>query len=151
MRIYKLFAALLLLLPPKLTVGKRLLTPPPRRGNSGNDICLMLVAGVILMLAGCTTISPAEIQQLSRDVLLIDVREPAEFASGHIPGAINVPLDILPDEISRLVPDLTQEIVVYCRSGARSRSAMRFLEEMGYTNITDLGGILDWPGEIVVQ
>ena len=80
--------------------------------------------------------------------IILDVRRADEFAEGHIPGAINVANEdigaIQPSEL----PDLSQIIFVYCRSGRRSKEASAKLAALGYTNIYEFGGILDWDGEI---
>ena len=92
----------------------------------------------------------AMMEQESRYVIL-DVRTPEEFAEKHIPNAINVPNEnIGTDEISQL-PDKDQLIMVYCRSGRRSKEAAEKLVKLGYTNIVEFGGILDWKGEIVTD
>ena len=81
--------------------------------------------------------------------LILDVRTPEEFAEKHIPGAINVANETIgTDEIPEL-PDKDQLILVYCRSGNRSKQASEKLAALGYTNIVEFGGINDWPGEIV--
>ena len=81
--------------------------------------------------------------------IILDVRRSDEFAEGHIPNAINVANeDIGTDEISEL-PDKDQLIMVYCRSGRRSKEAAQKLVKFGYTNIVEFGGILDWTGEVV--
>ncbi|MGM9644072.1 MAG: rhodanese-like domain-containing protein [Eubacteriales bacterium] len=81
--------------------------------------------------------------------IILDVRTPAEFAEKHIPNAINVPNEnIGTDEISQL-PDKDQLIMVYCRSGRRSKEAAEKLVKLGYTNIVEFGGIIDWKGETV--
>ena len=81
--------------------------------------------------------------------IILDVRRPDEYATGHIPNAINVPNEnIGTDEISAL-PDKNQLIMVYCRSGRRSKEATEKLVKLGYTNIVEFGGILDWKGETV--
>ena len=81
--------------------------------------------------------------------IILDVRRADEFAAGHIPNAINVANeDIGTDEIAQL-PDKEQLIMVYCRSGRRSKEASEKLVALGYTNIVEFGGILDWTGEIV--
>jgi len=82
------------------------------------------------------------------DIVLLDVRTVEEYDSGHIPGSILIPLDILEQEIEGVLPDKNQEIIVYCRSGRRSKNAVNTLITMGYKNVYDLGGILDWPYEI---
>ncbi len=81
--------------------------------------------------------------------IILDVRTPAEFAEKHIPNAINVPNEnIGTDEISQL-PNKDQLIMVYCRSGRRSKEAAEKMVKLGYTNIVEFGGILDWKGETV--
>ena len=89
-----------------------------------------------------------EIFQEKGDYLIVDVRRADEFAEGHIPGAINIANeDILSAEPAEL-PDKDQVIYVYCRSGNRSKQASAKLVAMGYTNIVEFGGILDWTGEV---
>ena len=83
--------------------------------------------------------------------IILDVRRADEFAAGHIPGAINVANESIgTDEIPEL-PDKKQLIMVYCRSGRRSKEAAEKLVKLGYTNIVEFGGILDWKGEIVTD
>ncbi|MBQ8409360.1 MAG: rhodanese-like domain-containing protein [Clostridia bacterium] len=83
--------------------------------------------------------------------IILDVRRPDEYADGHIPNAINVPNESIgTDEIPEL-PDKDQLIMVYCRSGRRSKEASEKLVKLGYTNIVEFGGILDWKGEIVTD
>ena len=83
--------------------------------------------------------------------IILDVRRPDEFAAGHIPNAINVPNESIgTDEIPEL-PNKDQLIMVYCRSGRRSKEASEKLVKLGYTNIVEFGGILDWKGEIVTD
>ena len=80
----------------------------------------------------------------SGDVVLLDVRTTEEFGGGHIPGAVCLPNeDISPD--LPLPFDHDAEVLVYCRSGRRSAEAAKKLADMGYTNVSDFGGILDWP------
>ena len=83
--------------------------------------------------------------------IILDVRRPDEFAVGHIPNAINVPNESIgTDEIPEL-PDKNQLIMVYCRSGRRSKEASEKLVKLGYTNIVEFGGILDLKGETVTR
>ena len=83
-----------------------------------------------------------------KNYIILDVRRPDEYAEGHIPGAINVPNEeIGTTEIAEL-PDKSQLILVYCRSGRRSKEASEKLVKLGYTNIVEFGGILDYKGEI---
>ena len=79
--------------------------------------------------------------------VLLDVRTPEEVADGRIPGSINIPLQRL-DDVEDAVEDLDTPLFVYCQSGMRSRKAAVRLEQMGYTNVTDLGGIMAYRGPI---
>lgn len=74
--------------------------------------------------------------------VLVDVRTPEEFASGHIPGALNIPLQELGQKTDRLAKD--KALILYCRSGSRSAHAAGMLGRLGYTNVQDLGGIYHW-------
>jgi rhodanese-related sulfurtransferase len=80
--------------------------------------------------------------------IILDVRRADEFAEGHIPGAINIANESIGSEIPGGLPDKNQVIYVYCRSGNRSKQAAEKLAALGYTNIIEFGGILDWKGEI---
>ena len=80
--------------------------------------------------------------------IILDVRRPDEFAAGHIPNAINVPHETIGTAEIPELPDKDQLIMVYCRSGRRSKEASEKLVKLGYTNIVEFGGILDWKGEI---
>ena len=82
------------------------------------------------------------------EYIILDVRRPDEFAAGHIPGAINVPNESIGTDAIPELPDKSQLILVYCRSGRRSKEASEKLVAQGYTNIVEFGGILDWKGEI---
>ena len=89
-----------------------------------------------------------KMMETEKNYIILDARRPDEFAEGHIPGAINVPNEeIGTAEIAEL-PDKAQLILVYCRSGRRSKEASEKLVKLGYTNIVEFGGILDWKGEI---
>ena len=80
--------------------------------------------------------------------IILDVRRPDEFAAGHIPNAINVPNETIGTAEIPELPNKAQLIMVYCRSGRRSKEAADKLLNLGYTNIVEFGGILDWKGEI---
>ena len=116
-----------------------------------------------LMFTGCSGTSNSQINtyrsitmdeavaMMEREsgYIILDVRTPAEFAEKHIPNAINVPNESIGTaEISEL-PDKNQLIMVYCRSGRRSKEAAEKLVKLGYTNIVEFGGIIDWKGETV--
>lgn len=83
-----------------------------------------------------------------RDVTLVDVRTPGEYAQGFIPNAMLLPLDRLAFDAGKKLPDKDAEIMVYCLSGNRSRSAASILARAGYTNVTNIGGIGTWPYDI---
>ena len=82
------------------------------------------------------------------DYVIVDVRTAEEFSQGHIPGAINIANETITDEEPKELPDKNQTIYVYCRSGNRSKQASAKLAAMGYSNIIECGGILDWTGEL---
>lgn len=82
-----------------------------------------------------------------QDLIVYDVRTPAEYAAGHIPGAINIPHDVITDRID--VEDKDATIVLYCRSGNRSGVATRGLKALGFTGLVDFGGINKWQGSLV--
>ena len=79
--------------------------------------------------------------------IIVDVRRQDEYDAGHIPGAILIPNESIDKERPKELPDLDQIILVYCRSGRRSKEASEKLAKMGYTNIYEFGGIITWPGE----
>ncbi|MDD3242923.1 MAG: rhodanese-like domain-containing protein [Eubacteriales bacterium] len=133
-----------------------------------------MLAGVLLLggiLAGCagrpaapttaqpTVAQPAAPEALSpeqmkgwmdegRTYTLVDVRTQEEYDQGYIPGAVLIPDSELIARAPEKLPDQTATIVVYCRSGRRSAAAAQALVEAGYTNVYDLGGIINWPYEI---
>ena len=80
--------------------------------------------------------------------VIVDVRRQDEYDSGHIPGAILIPNESITDTKPEQLTDLEQIILVYCRSGNRSKQAAQKLADMGYKNIYEFGGIIDWTGEI---
>ena len=84
-----------------------------------------------------------------RGYIILDVRRPDEFAAGHIPNAINVPNETIGTAEIPALPDKDQLIMVYCRSGRRGKEAAEKLVKLGYTNIVEFGGILDYTGETV--
>ena len=85
----------------------------------------------------------------SSDYILLDVRRPDEFASGHIPGAILFTNELMTlEDAEKLLPNKEQRIFVYCRSGRRSKEASQKLVDYGYSNVIEIGGILDYSGVI---
>ena len=76
--------------------------------------------------------------------LIIDVRRIDEYESGHIPNAINIPNEVIGEEAEEKLKDKDQLLLIYCRSGRRSKEAAQKLVDLGYTNVYEFGGILDW-------
>ena len=89
-----------------------------------------------------------KMMETEKNYIILDVRRADEFAEGHIPGAINVANEVIGTEEIPELPDKSQLILVYCRSGRRSKEASEKLVKLGYTNIVEFGGIQDWKGEI---
>ncbi len=83
--------------------------------------------------------------------IVVDVRRQDEYDAGHIPGAILIPNESIGTQQPEELPDLDQIILIYCRSGNRSKQAAQKLFDMGYTNIYEFGGINTWTGEIVTK
>ena len=83
--------------------------------------------------------------------VIVDVRRADEYAAGHIPGAILIPNESIGTEKPEQLPDKDQIILIYCRSGNRSKQAAQKLADMGYTNIYEFGGINTWTGEVVTE
>ena len=90
-----------------------------------------------------------EVFEAKGDYIIVDVRRADEYASGHIPDAINIPNETIGEDDIPELPDKTQVIYVYCRSGNRSKQAAEKLVRLGYSNIIEFGGILDWKGEVI--
>ena len=89
-----------------------------------------------------------EIMDTEEGYVILDVREQDEYDAGHISGAILIPFTQIEAKANEMLPDKDQLILVYCRSGRRSKIAAEALAELGYTNIKEFGGILDWPYEV---
>ena len=101
--------------------------------------------------AGYRQISMDEAVRMMKDeknYIILDVRRPDEYSEGHIPGAINVPNEEIGSAEIAELPDKSQLILVYCRSGRRSKEASEKLVKLGYTGIVEFGGIQDYEGEI---
>jgi len=124
---------------------------------------LPLLLVLMLMLTGCGK-SDVDIQnntyekismseglarmESDENYILLDVRRADEFESGHIPGAVNLPNEEIGTEEIPSLPDKEQTIYIYCRSGNRSKQAADKLLALGYTNIIEFGGIIDYTGEL---
>jgi len=92
-------------------------------------------------------------EMMSRDDghVIVDVRRQDEYDAGHIPGAILIPNESIGCDSPEALPDYDQIILIYCRTGNRSKQASEKLAAMGYTNIYEFGGINTWTGEIVTE
>lgn len=116
----------------------------------------------LLLLAGCaaqseestyrqvTAAEAAAMMEEESGYVILDVRTAEEYSERHIPGAANVPNETIGTEDIPELPDKEQLILVYCRSGNRSKQAAEKLVKLGYTNIVEFGGINDWTGETVI-
>ena len=122
---------------------------------------LPAVLTILLLFTGCggTSMKENNYQQITQEaakemidtqeVLILDVREQHEYDSGHIPGAVLLPVGtITKDTAATVIDDLDTVLLVYCRSGNRSKTASQALVDLGYTNIYEFGGINTWPYEI---
>ena len=89
-----------------------------------------------------------EIMDSEEGYIILDVRTREEYDEGHIPGAILIPNTAIEEKAEDVLTDKNQLILVYCRSGRRSKIAAEALAELGYTNIKEFGGIIDWPYEV---
>ena len=89
-----------------------------------------------------------QIMEENENYIILDVRTQAEYNQGHIPNAICIPNETIDENVVNKLPDKNQMILVYCRSGNRSKQAAEKLKKLGYTNLIEFGGIRDWKGEI---
>lgn len=90
-----------------------------------------------------------ELMDSTEDYVLLDVREKDEFDEGHIEGAILIPYESIEERAEEELPDKQQTVLVYCRSGRRSAIAAESLANLGYEDVRDFGGIIDWPYEVI--
>lgn len=88
-----------------------------------------------------------EMMDSQKDYIILDTRTQEEYDTEHIPGAILIPYDEILEKAETVLADKDQLILVYCRSGRRSKLAAEDLVKLGYTNIKEFGGIIDWPYE----
>lgn len=124
---------------------------------------LIFLMSAILLLSACTaanadagykqisTVEAITMMETEQDYIILDVRTQEEYAAGHIPNAICVPNESIDGSVIPALPDKDQLILVYCRSGRRSKEAAQKLADMGYTDIVEFGGIIDWTGETVTE
>ena len=120
---------------------------------------LLLLFSLLLLLAGCSgNTTDSSYQQITQEeakemmdtqnVVILDVREQNEYDGGHIPGAVLLPVGTIDEAAAaEVIPNKDSTVLVYCRSGNRSKTASSKLAELGYTNIYEFGGINTWPYE----
>lgn len=121
---------------------------------------------LLFALSGCSSVkkeqNTAEYKQISQEEakemmdradghVIVDVRRQDEYDAGHIPGAILIPNESIGCDSPEALPDYDQIILIYCRTGNRSKQASEKLAAMGYTNIYEFGGINTWTGGIVTE
>ena len=124
--------------------------------------CSLIIVLVLVNMISCTnseaedktvyrkiTVDEAKKMMDTEKVIVLDVRNKDEYDQGHIKNAILLPNPEIEQRASEVLPDKNAKILVYCRSGKRSAEASKKLIDMGYTNIYDFGGIMDWKYEIV--
>lgn len=123
---------------------------------------LLLLLSMLLLSAGCggggqgekasyQQITQEEAKEMmdTQEVILLDVREQDEYDGGHIPGAVLLPVGtITADTAAAVIPEADSLVLVYCRSGNRSKTAAQALAELGYTGVYEFGGIKTWPYEV---
>ena len=129
------------------------------------------LAASLALLAGCTLsktkkdaedmsdkvayhkISAEEAYEMmvSQEVMVVDVRTQEEYDGGHIENAVLVPNESIGSEMPEALPDKEATLLVYCRSGRRSKDAAQKLLELGYQSVYDFGGVIDWPYELVKE
>ena len=116
------------------------------------SLLMLLTACGAASSDGYTKISQEEAKEMmdAGEVLILDVREQEEYDGGHIPGAVLLPLGSINEEnAAAVIPEKETVVLVYCRSGNRSKKAAKALAELGYTGIYEFGGISTWPYDIV--
>ena len=117
-------------------------------GADGPTAILVSEKGEKAMYEQITAENAKKIMDSGKEHIILDTREQEEFDEGHIPGAILIPHTEIENKAEEMLPDKDKLILVYCRSGRRSKIAAKSLVKLGYTNVKEFGGIIDWPYEI---
>lgn len=132
------------------------------KGELMRKFYILIVLGLTLSCVSCskketssdpsyhliTSEEAAAMMEKETAYTIVDVRRPDEYAEGHIPGAVNIPNEEIGSERPSGLPDTDRLLLVYCRTGRRSRQAAEKLVSLGYTRVYDFGGILSWKGEV---
>ena len=117
-------------------------------GADGPTSIIVAEKGEEAMYEQITAEEAKKIMDSGEEHIVLDTREQDEFDEGHIPGAILIPYTEIENQAIELIPDKDKLILVYCRSGRRSKIAAESLSKLGYTNVKEFGGIIDWTYEI---
>ena len=117
-------------------------------GADGPTSIIVAEKGEKAMFEQITAEEAKKIMDSGKEHIILDTREQDEFDEGHIPGAILIPYTEIENKAIELLPDKDAQILVYCRSGRRSKIAAESLAKLGYTNVKEFGGIIDWPYEV---
>ena len=117
-------------------------------GADGPTAILVSEKGEKTMYEQITPIEAKKIMDSGEEHIILDTREQDEFDEGHIPGAILIPYTEIENMAEQILSDKDAQILVYCRSGRRSKIASESLAKLGYTNVKEFGGIIDWPYEV---
>ena len=117
-------------------------------GADGPTAILVSEKGEKAMYQQITTEEAKKIMDSGEEHIILDTREQDEFDEGHIPGAILIPYTEIENKAEEMLPDKDKLILVYCRSGRRSKIASESLAKLGYTDVKEFGGIIDWPYEV---
>ena len=118
-------------------------------GADGPTSIIIAEKGEKTMYQQITAEEAKKIMDSGEEHIILDTREQDEFDEGHIPGAILIPYTEIENKAEEMLPDKDAQILVYCRSGRRSKIASESLAKLGYTNVKEFGGIIDWPYEVV--
>ena len=117
-------------------------------GADGPTSIIVAEKGEKAMYEQITAEDAKKIMDSGEEHIILDTREQDEFDEGHIPNAILIPYTEIENKAIELIPDKDKLILVYCRSGRRSKIAAESLVKVGYTNVKEFGGIIDWPYEV---
>ena len=120
-------------------------------GADGPTSIIVSEKGEKAMYEQITAEEAKKIMDSGEEHIILDTREQDEFDEGHIPGAILIPYTEIENKAEAMLPDKDKLILVYCRSGRRSKIAAESLSKLGYTNVKEFGGIIDWTYEIPLQ
>ena len=118
-------------------------------GADGPTAIIVAEKGEKAMYEQITPIEAKKIMDSGEEHIILDTREQEEYDAGHIAGSILIPYTEIESKAEEMLPDKNKPILVYCRSGRRSKIASERLAKLGYTNVKEFGGIIDWPYEVV--